>query len=122
MGGIEGQVSWLTECAVKEGKLDELKELMDEMVAATSEEEPGALNYEWFISEDGGTLHLYEKYADSAAMVTHANAFVERWVRRFMGCVDVKRFTAYGNPDEAAQKAMAPFGGKQLGTLGGFAR
>jgi len=121
MGGIEGQVSWLTQCAVKDGRLDELKELMDEMVAATSEE-PGALNYEWFISADGGTLHLYEKYADSAAMVDHANAFVERWARRFMTCVEVQRFTAYGNPDEAAQKAMAPFGGKQLGTLGGFAR
>ena len=122
MGGIEGQVSWLTECAVKDGKLDDLKQLMDEMVAATSEEGPGALSYEWFISADGGTLHLYEKYADSAAMVTHANVFVERWARRFMGCVDVKRFTAYGNPDEAAQKAIAPFGGKQLETLGGFAR
>ena len=54
--------------------------------------------------------------------MAHVKGFMEKWAGRFMGCVDVKGFTAYGNPDEAAQKAMEPFGGKQLGTWGGFAR
>ena len=70
MGGIDGQVSWVVQCAVKEGQLDAFKELMEEMVAGTSEE-PGTLNYEWFISDDGSTVHIYEKYADSEATVKH---------------------------------------------------
>jgi quinol monooxygenase YgiN len=121
MSGIEGQVSWVLECEVKDGKLDDFKELMDEMVAGTSEE-PQTLNYEWFISDDEKTVHLYEKYADSAATVTHVNGFLEKWAGRFMECVDVNRFTVYGNPDEAASQVIAPFGGKQLSTWGGFAR
>ena len=121
MGGIDGQVSWVVQCAVKDGQLDAFKELMEEMVAGTSEE-PGTLNYEWFISEDGSTVHLYEKYADSAATVAHMQAFGEKWAGRFMGCVDLERITVYGNPDEAAQKAIAPMGGSRLGTWGGFAR
>jgi quinol monooxygenase YgiN len=121
MGGIDGQVSWVVQCAVKDGQLEAFKELMEEMVAGTSEE-PQTLNYEWFISDDGETVHIYEKYADSASTAAHLSGFMEKWAGRFMDCVDVTRFTVYGNPDEAAQKMIAPFGGKQLGTWGGFAR
>lgn len=121
MGGIDGQVSWVLQCGVKEGQRDALEELMGEMVASTKDE-PGALSYEWFISDDGSTVHLYEKFADSAATVAHMKAFGEKWAGRFMGCLDIQRVTVYGNPDEAAQKAIAPMGGKQLGTWGGFSR
>ena len=120
-GGIDGQVSWIVQCAVKDGKLDDFKELMDEMVAGTSEE-PGTLNYEWFISDDGSTVHLYEKYADSDATVTHVQGFMDKWARRFMDCVEVSGFTTYGNPDEKAREIIKPFGGKLLGRWGGFAR
>ena len=121
MGGIDGQVSWVLQCAVKDGQLDAFKELMEDMVAGESEE-PGTLNYEWFISDDGSAVHIYEKYADSAAAVSHMKAFGDKWAGRFMGCVDVQRVTAYGNPDETAQKAIASMGAKQLATWGGFAR
>jgi quinol monooxygenase YgiN len=121
MGGIDGQISWVLQCTVKEGQLDAFKELMDEMVAGTSEE-PGTLNYEWFISDDGNSVHLYEKYADSEAMIAHVEGFMEKWARRFMGCIEVTGFTAYGNPTDAAKEVMAPFGGNQLATWGGFAR
>jgi quinol monooxygenase YgiN len=121
MGGIDGQVSWVVQCTVKEGEHEAAKALMEEMVAGASEE-PGALNYEWFVSDDGGTVHIYEKYADSDATVAHMKAFGQNWAARFMGCLDVQRVTVYGNPDEAAQTAIAPMGGKQLSTWGGFAR
>ena len=84
--------------------------------------EPGTLNYEWFISDDDKTVHLYEKYADSAATVAHVSGFMEKWARRFMDCVEVNGMTTYGNPDAACQEIIAPFGGKLLGTWGGFAR
>ena len=120
-GGIDGQVSWVVQCTVKDGQQDAFKELMEEMVAGTSEE-PGTVNYEWFISEDGSTVHIYEKYADSDATVKHVQGFMEKWARRFMDCVEVSGFTTYGNPDEEAREIIAPFGGKVLGTWGGFAR
>ena len=81
MSDIAGQVSWVVECSVKDGQLDAFKELMEEMVAGTSGE-PGTLNYEWFISDDGKTVHIYEKYADSAATVTTLKSLgwsMDRW-------------------------------------------
>ena len=62
---VSDNVFWVVELAIIPGQLDAFKALMNEMVAATQADEPGALNYEWFISEDGTTCHIYERYADS---------------------------------------------------------
>jgi quinol monooxygenase YgiN len=121
MDGTEDQVSWVLQCEVKEGQLDAFKELMEEMVAGTSEE-PGAVGYEWFISDDDSSVHLYERYADSTAAIGHLSGFREKWAGRFMGCVNVTRFTVYGNPSDTAREVMAPLGAKVLARWGGFSR
>ena len=118
---MEEHVSWVIELAVKPGQLDTFKQLMEEMVAGTNSE-PGTRNYEWYISDDEGTVHIFEKYESSEAMITHVKGFLEKWAARFMGCVDPTRFTVYGNPSEAARELLAPFGGTYLGPWGGFAR
>jgi quinol monooxygenase YgiN len=118
---MEGQVSWMLEANVKPGQLDALKELMQEMVDGTSTE-PETLNYEWYLSDDDGTLHLYEKYADSDAMIAHVNGFLAKWAERFTACLDVARFTVYGDPSGPARERLAGFRPTYLGPLGGFAR
>jgi hypothetical protein len=94
---------------------------MEEMVEGTSTEPP-TLNYEWYIGEDDGVVHIFEKYADSDAMIAHVNGFLEKWAGRFLACVDVTRFTVYGNPSAAARELLAGFGPTYLGPWGGFAR
>ena len=74
---------------MKDGQLETFEELMEEMVEGTSAE-PKTLAYEWYISEDGGTVHILEKYADSDPMIEHVTGFLDKWARRFMGCVDVR--------------------------------
>jgi len=118
---MKDHVSWVIELAVKPGRLDSFKELMEEMVAGTSTE-PGTLNYEWYISDDEGTVHIFEKYQDSDAMITHVNGFMAKWAARFMVGVDPTRFTVYGDPSPAARELLAGFGGTYLGPWGGFAR
>ena len=118
---METSVAWILACAVKPGQLATFKTLMEEMVAGTSAE-PGTRNYEWYISDDGGTVHLWEKYADSEAMIAHVNGFMEKWAERFLACIDVTRFTVYGDPSPGARELLAGFGGTYLGPMGGFAR
>lgn len=118
---MEGQVSWVLEAAVKPGELDNYKALMEEMVEGTSTE-PQTRNYEWYIGDDGGTVHIYEKYADSEAMVAHVNGFLEKWAQRFLASVDVTRFTVYGDPSPAARELLDGFGATYLEPWGGFAR
>jgi quinol monooxygenase YgiN len=118
---VEGQVSWIIELAVKPGELDTFKTLMEEMVAGTNTE-PTSLNYEWHISEDESTVHIYEKYADSEAMISHVSGFLEKWAARFMSSVDVTRFVVYGSPNDAAREMLGGFGPVYMGPWGGFAR
>ena len=118
---MKDHVSWVIELAVKPGRLDSFKQLMDEMVTGTSEE-PETLNYEWYISGDDGTVHIFEKYANSEAMIVHVNGFMEKWAARFMECVDPTRFIVYGDPSPAARELLAPFRGTYLAPWGGFAR
>jgi|tagenome__1003787_1003787.scaffolds.fasta_scaffold19327539_2 quinol monooxygenase YgiN len=118
---MEEHVSWIIELAVKDGALDTYRELMEEMVSGTSAE-PQTLAYEWYISADGGTVHIFEKYATSESMVSHVNGFLEKWAGRFMDSVDVARFVVYGDPSPEARALLEGFGPVYLGPWGGFSR
>jgi quinol monooxygenase YgiN len=118
---MQEQVSLLVETVVKPGELDTFEALMEEMVEHTSKE-PGTLNYEWYASDDGGAVHIYERYADSDAVIAHATGFPVEWAKRFVACVEVTRATVYGNPSARARELMAGFGPTYLGPWGGFAR
>lgn len=115
-------VFWNLQCAVKPGQLEALKALMAEMVAATQADEPGALNYEWSLSEDEQTLHIFERYADSGATLVHLGNFGTKFAGRFLAALDVKRFYVYGSPNEEAQKALGRMGAVFFSSIGGFSR
>ena len=117
---MSDNVFWVVELAIKPGQLDAFKALMNDMVAATQANEPGALNYEWFISEDGTTCHIYERYADSAAVMAHMGNFAsfgERWA----AAVEITGMTLYGTPSDEVKAIMAG-SGVLMAPLGGFVR
>ena len=121
---MTGRVSWVNELAVKDGKLESFRELMEEMVSG-AKNEPGTLSYEWYISPDGGAVHVVETYADSAAVVAHhvSEGFaLKNWAVRFMDCADVTRVNAYGDPDAAAREILDRLGAIYQSSWGGFSR
>ncbi len=115
-------VHWVLEVAIKQGELDNFKAVMNDMVEATQANEPNTTNYEWFISDDGRTCHMYERYADSAATMTHLAAFGENFADRFLAAAAPTRFVVYGNPSAEVREALAGFGAVHMGQIGGFAR
>ncbi len=115
-------VHWLLELNIKDGKSDDFKALMNEMVGATRANEPGTLIYEWFISEDGKSCHIYERYVDSAATMTHLGSFGQNFAERFLAAAEPTRFVVYGNPNDEVRGALAGFGAVHMSQIGGFAR
>ncbi len=118
---MDGDVSWIVEFAVKAGQLEGFRALMEEMVASTRQEE-GALAYQWFVSNDGSAVHIYERYASSAAVLEHLKSFGEKFAERFLAAVDPTRFMVYGAPSDEVKQALSGFGPTYLGPFGGFAR
>jgi quinol monooxygenase YgiN len=81
------QISWLIELAVQPEGLEPFRTLMSEMVESTRGES-GALTYEWFvISDDGGRVHISERYTDSAAVIAHLTTFGQKFASRFLALV-----------------------------------
>jgi quinol monooxygenase YgiN len=114
-------VSWNLQLAVHDGRLDDFRSLMHEMVESTRTEE-GTQAYEWFVSENGTACHLYERYADSGAALIHLAAFGSRFAERFLSCVAPTGFYVYGDPSDEVRGVLDGFGAVYLGSFGGFAR
>ena len=118
---MDEEVSWLVEVTVKPGELDNFRALVAEMVASTHGE-AGTLAYQWFVSNDGSAVHIYERYASSAAVMTHLQAFGSKFAERFFAAADLTRWMIYGTPSAEVKSALNTFGPTYLGPFGGFVR
>lgn len=119
---MSNHIFWVLDLDIKEGRLGDFRSLMGEMVEATQANEPGCLNYEWFISDDETKCSLYERYADSDALMTHMGNFGAHFADRFMACVDIKKFVVYGDPSEMAREALSTLGVVIMNPFGGYFR
>lgn len=113
-------VSWLVELDVKPGMDVAFRELTVEMVEATRCE-PGALTYERFVG-DGGVAHLYERFVDSEAALSHLRAFQEGFADRFLALVERRRTVVYGEVTPALRRVLDGLHPTYLVRLDGFAR
>ena len=118
---MDEEVSWLVELAVKPGELDNLRALMAEMVTSTRDE-AGTIAYQWYVSSDGSTVHIYERYATSAAVMMHLQSFGSKFAERFFAAVDLTRWMIYGTPSAEVKSALDTFGPTYLRPFGGFVR
>ena len=112
-------IFWVVSAKVKEGELENLKALMNEMVESTMNE-PDTINYEWFISDDNKYCHLYERYKNSDAAVIHMKSFVRDFVKRFVSVLDIKSNIVYGTLSDELEKMLTPMGAVFMKPLGGF--
>jgi quinol monooxygenase YgiN len=118
---MDGQVSLVIEVAVKPGPQETFRVLMQEMVAATRAD-PAPLDYQWFVGDDGSVVHLFERYADSAATQTLLANFGERFAGWFLAAVDPTGFTVMGSRSDEVRAALSGFGPTVPRPFGGFTR
>lgn len=114
-------VSYVLQFSVRDGKSADGKALMNEMVK-TAQAESGTTDYDWYISDDGASIHVYERFADSGAALTHLSGFGANFAERFMTCFEPTGLNVYGKPSTEVREILTGFGGKFLGPLGGFQR
>jgi hypothetical protein len=82
------------------------------------------LNYEWSITEDSQSFHIYERYADSAATMRHLGTFREKFEERLVAAVEPTRFVVYGTPNNEVKESLTLSGldAVFMTPFGGFAR
>ena len=116
---MSDEIAWRVELAVKSDQVANLLALTDEMVQAASLE-IGCLSYQRFISPDGKSVHVYERYLNSGAALAHLTTFFQRFGARFGSMVDRKTFTVYGTPSSELRKMLDQFSPQYLRPFGNF--
>jgi quinol monooxygenase YgiN len=117
---MDGEICWHVELLVKPGQLESFRALTGEMVEA-ARREPGVLSYQRFVSADGKTVHVFERYADSAAALTHLQVFAEKFAKRFQNLAERKSFVVFGNPTAELMATLDGYGAVYAKPFGDFA-
>jgi quinol monooxygenase YgiN len=116
---MQGQISWYVELSIKPSQLENFRALTGEMVNSTRRE-LGVLSYQRLVSEHGKTVHVYERYEDSATALAHLRTFAETFAERFQGMADPKYFAVFGYPNAELKAALEGFGAIYLKPFGDF--
>ena|SRR5579864_2326156 len=118
---MHNEIYWIFTVSVKPGQFDEFKQLVAQIVRETKKE-PDALAYEYSMSSDQTTVHVFERYRDSAAVVKHIEQTFGPFAERFMSLVVAKGLVVYGTPNEEARKRLDGLGAACMTIFDGFSR
>lgn len=118
---MAGAISWQVELVITPGEHENFRALTRAMVEFAKCEH-GVLVYERFVSPDGKAVHVYERYADSAAAVRHLQAFGSMYGERFATMVERRRFTVCGTPSDELRGMLDRFGATYLEPFDGFSQ
>ena len=108
---------WIVEAKIRDGKQDDFKNVVAEIVHDSSAEE-GTLNYQYFVSAEGDVLVL-ERFCDIASADQHIDTW-EKYADRWVAAAEPTRMVHLGQiPDQLRERhaALAP---KLLGAFAGF--
>ena len=84
---------------ILDGKLEQFKEILVELMDHVSKTEPDTLIYNWYINEEGTICQLIEQYANSEAAMFHAVNYAP-FKPRLDECRKVQQLVIYGSLDE----------------------
>lgn len=115
-------VSWMFELTIKDGRDADFRVMAAEMSDATITNEAGTLDYEWYVSDDGRELHLFERYENAEAALIHMGTFGKRFAGRFFDILAPKRITIYGAADERISGGMKDLTPQVIRRHAGFSR
>ena len=112
-------IYWVYEGEILDRSL--VREKLAEIVHHVRRNEPGALAYEYFLSQDEKRLSIYERYADSDAVLAHG-ANMEPYYFFFEEAVKVTKFLVFGPVSEEAKAMLSGFNAEFQSPLEGFTR
>jgi quinol monooxygenase YgiN len=112
---------WRIEVEILPGKLEEFRAVVRDLIAS-SKQEPGTLDYDWYFNADNTACHTYERYRNSAAVIAHGTTFGARFVERFLKTCRTTGLDVYGSPNAAAKELLAGYGPTFYTKWDGFTR
>jgi quinol monooxygenase YgiN len=115
-------VRFAVDLSIHEGKLNEFELIARTMIAGT-QNEPGALHYDFCLSSDHRFCRILETYKDADAVLAHmTGSVVQVDVPRMLEVSEITRFEVYGNPGPKAAQMLAHVGARIFDVWDGISR
>lgn len=117
------EIRYSVEFQIHEGDEQRFAELAAQCIDWAKQHEEGTLGYEWFLSDDGHTCQLDERFRDSDAMLAHLGGnIVSDILPKLLETSDITGFDVHGDPTPEAEQALAAFGTRNFHSMAGFSR
>nr|WP_275041474.1 antibiotic biosynthesis monooxygenase [Pseudoalteromonas fuliginea] len=113
-------MTWTVEGAIKAGKKDQFLVIMEQLIAA-AKKEAGTIMYEWTLSEDESSVHIYERYRNEDA----AKAHLAQWETNgplFLDVVDITKITVFSALNDNFKAAFTGPATVFMNPVGGFVK
>jgi len=101
---------------IHDGKMDEFEEVGTAIMAIVRDKGHRTLEYDWYLNRDKSEGVVIETFADSDALMAHAEMIGELGVRLFSLC-DIKTLWLCGDVSQAVLDKTAGFGPTHYGLL-----
>jgi quinol monooxygenase YgiN len=118
------QIHFRAEFTIEEGKIEEYKELVQDMSRVVEANEPDTIDYQFYLNRDDKTKCIvHETYANSEAVLAHNTGVASQTILpRIFSVSRISRFDVYGNPSEELRKVLTSFGPQFYNLFAGFSR
>ena len=111
---MSGPIVFISTHRIKEGKLEEFKELSRKVVPSMEAGKPGTLVYEFYLNEGGTELTIVHVFPDADAMDLHVQGVDERAADAFE-FIEPQHFEIYGAASEQVMAMMSGYAGRGIG-------
>jgi quinol monooxygenase YgiN len=95
---------------IREGKLDEFKRLVAEVMEVVRTKDPGTIEYNVYLNTEGTEAFVHERYRDSAAGMAHS-ANISDLMARFLEVATITGEVC-GSPSPEVREALEAGGVK----------
>ena len=118
----KNKVRFTVSLAINDDKFDAFESIARTMVERT-QVEPGALAYEFCLSDDRNRCRLIEEYVDADAVLAHMTGqVVQEFVPKMLEVSKLTGFEVYGNPGAKAGAMLKGMGAEIFEPGPGFSR
>ncbi|AIF82882.1 hypothetical protein NTE_00804 [Candidatus Nitrososphaera evergladensis SR1] len=117
------RIHFRAEFTIEEGKIEEYKQLVQEMSRVVEANEPDTIDYQFYLNRDETKCIVHETYANSEAALAHNTGVASQTILpKISKVARISRFDVYGNPSDELRKVLASFSPQIYNRFAGFSR
>jgi quinol monooxygenase YgiN len=117
------QITMRAEVTIEEGKIEEYKQLAQEMSKVVEDNQPDTLIFQFYFSRDETKSIVWETFTNSESVLIHMKGVAAQTIfPKISNVCKINRVDMYGNPSEELQKAITNLGPQIYNHFIGFSR